>query len=211
MGAGIVRVAAGHVLHGQSDRRRQLLARDGRHRLRDPFSGRAVGVAAAARFSCWPRGVLLAVVLFSVDDSSPVRVFLVKHFYRHKYDYREEWLRLTASLGRSGDLRQLTSSALAGIARIVGSQLGSLWLAQGRPAVRAHAVARRRGNRRTRCTGPESDRAVPRGARLGHRQRRVRSRARSLWHGVRGARATRLCRQARLSCPWIVRDRCKAS
>jgi len=72
--------------------------------------------------------VVLVPVLFSASIRARFKVFLVKHFYRHKYDYREEWLRLTASLGRGGDLRQLVSSALHGIARIVASERGSLWL-----------------------------------------------------------------------------------
>jgi putative PEP-CTERM system histidine kinase len=72
--------------------------------------------------------VVLMPVLISGGIRARFKVLLVKHFYRHKYDYRQEWLRLTASLGRSGDLRHLLSSALAGIARIVGSERGSIWL-----------------------------------------------------------------------------------
>ncbi|HEX6996386.1 MAG TPA: XrtA/PEP-CTERM system histidine kinase PrsK [Gammaproteobacteria bacterium] len=72
---------------------------------------------------------ILAWGLFSTEIRMRARVFLVKHFYRNKYDYRYEWLRLTQSLGRSGDLPVLAHNALDGLARIVGSQQGELWLA----------------------------------------------------------------------------------
>jgi putative PEP-CTERM system histidine kinase len=72
--------------------------------------------------------LLLVVVLFSGSIRARFKVFIVKHFYRHKYDYRQEWLRLTASLGRSDDFRQLLASALSGVARIVESECAALWL-----------------------------------------------------------------------------------
>ena len=76
--------------------------------------------------------MLAVIVLFGVLFSSSIRtrfrVFLVKNFYRHKYDYRQEWLRLTASLGQSSDLERLLACALAGVARIVESPRGSIWL-----------------------------------------------------------------------------------
>jgi putative PEP-CTERM system histidine kinase len=73
---------------------------------------------------------VLVTVLFSATIRGRFRVFLVKHFYRNKYDYRKEWLRLTQSLGRTGDLQLLAINALEGLARIVGSHQGDLWLAR---------------------------------------------------------------------------------
>ncbi|HEX7081030.1 MAG TPA: XrtA/PEP-CTERM system histidine kinase PrsK [Gammaproteobacteria bacterium] len=72
-------------------------------------------------------GVLL-VVLFSSNIRARLKVSLVKHFYRSKYDYREEWLRLTQSLSRTGDLEQSALNGLEGMARIIGSQHGDLWI-----------------------------------------------------------------------------------
>jgi putative PEP-CTERM system histidine kinase len=85
------------------------------------------GLALQALFLVVALAVLLTA-LFSASIRARFKVFLVKHFYRNKYDYRDEWLRLTGSLGRSGDLRALVSSALQGVARIVASDRGSLWL-----------------------------------------------------------------------------------
>ena len=71
-------------------------------------------------------GVLVGV-LFSADIRRRVKVFLLKHFYRTKYDYRQAWLRLTESLARTGDLQQTASNALEGMGRIIGSERGHLW------------------------------------------------------------------------------------
>lgn len=71
---------------------------------------------------------ILFVVLFSATLRTRFKVLLVKHFNGSKYDYRHEWLRLTASLGRNSDLKVLVASALDAIARIVGSAEAALWL-----------------------------------------------------------------------------------
>ena len=71
---------------------------------------------------------VLAAVLFSASIRARLRVFIVKHFYRSKYDYREAWLRLTQSLSRTGDLRRSAANGLEGMARIIGSESGGLWI-----------------------------------------------------------------------------------
>ena len=72
-------------------------------------------------------GVLLAT-LFSTSIRARFKAFLIKHFYRTKYDYREAWLRLTQSLSKTGDLQQSAASGLEGLARIIGSADADLWL-----------------------------------------------------------------------------------
>ncbi|MCC5809391.1 MAG: PEP-CTERM system histidine kinase PrsK, partial [Ectothiorhodospiraceae bacterium] len=47
--------------------------------------------------------VVLVVFLASGDMRARLRVFLSKHFFSNKYDYREEWLRLTHSLADESD------------------------------------------------------------------------------------------------------------
>lgn len=71
---------------------------------------------------------LLAYFLFSSSLRAHAKALLVKHFYKSKYDYRVEWLRLTERLGRSGELRTLSRNALEGVAGIVGSESANLWL-----------------------------------------------------------------------------------
>ena len=73
---------------------------------------------------------VLLSVLFGSGIRMRARAFLVKHFYRNKYDYRREWLRLTQSLSDSGDLQLLASSGLEALVQIVGARHGHLWIAR---------------------------------------------------------------------------------
>lgn len=77
--------------------------------------------------------VVLASILSSVQLRAQLRVFINKHFYRNRYDYREEWLRLIRTLS---DLKQelpLDQRGIKALAEIVGSSGGQLWLdRQGR-------------------------------------------------------------------------------
>lgn len=73
--------------------------------------------------------VLLLAALSSGQLRARLRVFLVKHFYRNKYDYREEWLAFTQTLSRSeGDTRAVFENVVAAIARMVEARGGVLWL-----------------------------------------------------------------------------------
>jgi putative PEP-CTERM system histidine kinase len=69
---------------------------------------------------------LLTMLVASAALRRRMRVFLVKHFYRHKYDYREEWLRFidTLSGAQSGESPQV--AAVRAIAQIVGSPRAAL-------------------------------------------------------------------------------------
>ncbi|HVY66822.1 MAG TPA: XrtA/PEP-CTERM system histidine kinase PrsK [Gammaproteobacteria bacterium] len=89
--------------------------------------GREWGVPLDLLFLAAGAAVLF-VVLFSAGIRRRLKVFLVKNFYRTKYDYREAWLRLTESLSRTGDLQQSAASGLEGLARIIGSEQGHLWV-----------------------------------------------------------------------------------
>ncbi len=72
-------------------------------------------------------GLVLVTLLFSNRLRARLKVFLSKHFFRNKYDYREEWLRLIATLAEFEDssTRQIVIKALA---QIVDSPAGLLWL-----------------------------------------------------------------------------------
>ncbi len=70
---------------------------------------------------------LLAVVLFSGQARARVRVFLDKHFFDYRYDYRVEWLNLTHMLSDSEDGRPLEQRAIAAIAGPLDCPGGALW------------------------------------------------------------------------------------
>ncbi len=72
--------------------------------------------------------IALFIALFSGQVRARIKVFLSKHFYNYKYDYRDEWLRFIGTLadGEAGPaLRQRVIQALA---QIVDSTNGRLWV-----------------------------------------------------------------------------------
>ena len=71
---------------------------------------------------------VLAAILASGKLRSKMRVFVGKHFYENKFDYREEWLQLIATLAEHGGHDDLREVAIRVMARIVGSPGGTLWL-----------------------------------------------------------------------------------
>ncbi|HNA81671.1 MAG TPA: PEP-CTERM system histidine kinase PrsK [Thiobacillaceae bacterium] len=75
-------------------------------------------------------GVLLLVVFFSGAARARVRVFLSKHFFRYRYDYREEWLRFTSLLTEGDPGAQVYERSLQAVARLVDSPQAALWLSQ---------------------------------------------------------------------------------
>lgn len=85
-------------------------------------------------------GVLLAALLFSGQMRAKAKVFLGKHFYRSKYDYREEWLRFTRTLSVGEPNEPLRVRAIRAIAEIVDGTGGSLWTRDGRQHFAPRAI-----------------------------------------------------------------------
>lgn len=73
--------------------------------------------------------LLLAFILFSAQLRARLKVFLAKHFYRNRYDYREEWLRLIRTLS-SENGTTAPQRALQALADILQSQTGQLWVSR---------------------------------------------------------------------------------
>ena len=70
-------------------------------------------------------GALLLALLFSGKIRAKTRVFLSKHFFSYKYDYRDQWLKFTETLTRIGDnVPEGITSTMAGL---VNSPAGLLW------------------------------------------------------------------------------------
>lgn len=72
--------------------------------------------------------VLLVVVLSSAPLRARSRVFLSKHFYKNKYDYRREWLLLTDKLSAKGQGKERFDMVIQVLAKLVDAQAGLLWL-----------------------------------------------------------------------------------
>ena len=74
-------------------------------------------------------GLLLLILLFSDTLRARLRVLLSKHFFRYKYDYREEWSRFTRTLA-SGE-GNTPERVIQALSALVGSKGGVLWMRTG--------------------------------------------------------------------------------
>lgn len=76
--------------------------------------------------------MLLVLLMFSGTLRARLRVFLSKHFFSYRYDYREEWLKFTRTLteGRPGE--QLCERAVEALAKLLESPGGALWMRESR-------------------------------------------------------------------------------
>jgi putative PEP-CTERM system histidine kinase len=73
-------------------------------------------------------GLLLLAIMVSGQVRTELRVFLTKHFYRNKYDYREEWLRLMNTLATPSEELALPERTIKAMAQILESPGGALWI-----------------------------------------------------------------------------------
>jgi putative PEP-CTERM system histidine kinase len=73
--------------------------------------------------------VTMALALSSGELRSRLRVLLAKHFYRNKYEYREEWLKLTHTLaGAPADVTGMAEGVVEGVSSLIEAQGAALWL-----------------------------------------------------------------------------------
>lgn len=75
--------------------------------------------------------LFFVLLLFSGTLRARLRVFLSKHFFSYRYDYREEWLQFTRTLAEGPSGAQLCERATEALARLVDSPGGALWLREG--------------------------------------------------------------------------------
>jgi len=73
-------------------------------------------------------GVVLFALLISGNLRRRLRVFISKHFYRNKYDYRVEWLRFIGTLSAPGEDVDARDNVVRAAAQIIGSPGGLLFL-----------------------------------------------------------------------------------
>ncbi|MCC5859834.1 MAG: PEP-CTERM system histidine kinase PrsK [Ectothiorhodospiraceae bacterium] len=101
-----------------------LLIAVGGYYIRD-FGGTWGGFAQIVLMAAAVLG--LVVVLGSADVRARLRVFVAKHFFSNKYDYREEWLRLTQRLARDDDGVSPYQRAVHAMAEVFGCPAGAVW------------------------------------------------------------------------------------
>lgn len=74
--------------------------------------------------------VFLSALVLSRSLRARLRVVLGKHFFRYRYDYREEWLKFTQTLSSQQRPQEMGSQVIHGLADMVESPSGALWLLQ---------------------------------------------------------------------------------
>jgi putative PEP-CTERM system histidine kinase len=75
--------------------------------------------------------MVLILVMFSGTLRARLRVFLSKHFFSYRYDYREEWLNFTRTLTEGQPGEQMCERAVEALARLLESPGGALWMREG--------------------------------------------------------------------------------
>lgn len=77
--------------------------------------------------------LLLAYLFLSGTFRSRLRVFINKHFFSYRYDYREEWLRISKILsGEESGNTGIDERCVRALANLVESPGGALWLRNDR-------------------------------------------------------------------------------
>ncbi len=72
--------------------------------------------------------VVLMVLVVSGTARARLKVFLGKHFFRYRYDYRDEWLRFTQTLAAKNSPQEMGEQVVRGLADMLESPGGGLWL-----------------------------------------------------------------------------------
>ncbi len=72
--------------------------------------------------------LVLSVLAFSGSMRAKVRVLVGKHFFRYRYDYREEWLKVTRTLSAQHTPQAMGEQVIRALADLVESPSGCLWL-----------------------------------------------------------------------------------
>ncbi len=72
--------------------------------------------------------VVLMILALSGTMRAKLRIFLGKHFFRYRFDYREEWLKFTRALSTKNSPQEMGEQVVRGLADMLESPGGGLWL-----------------------------------------------------------------------------------
>lgn len=73
-------------------------------------------------------GIMLLAILASGSLRSRLRLFIARHFYSSKYDYREEWLRFITTLSSGEETSSIAQRIVWAVAPIVDSTAAAMWV-----------------------------------------------------------------------------------
>ncbi len=73
--------------------------------------------------------ILLLLVFFSSGKARAVsKIYLTKHFFQHRYDYRDEWIKLSKNLSQLHSLNEISGFIVSTMSDLVDSSGGGIWL-----------------------------------------------------------------------------------
>ena len=72
--------------------------------------------------------IILMILALSGSVRARLRVFLGKHFFRYRFDYREEWLKFTRTLSAKNTPQEMGQQVIRGLADMLESPAGGLWM-----------------------------------------------------------------------------------
>ncbi|TQV71857.1 PEP-CTERM system histidine kinase PrsK [Exilibacterium tricleocarpae] len=75
--------------------------------------------------------ITITAAFASQTARQTLSVLISKHLFRHKYDYRTEWLKLIQQLSQPTSARDVHRQAITAVASIFKSPGGALWLRKG--------------------------------------------------------------------------------
>ncbi len=90
------------------------------------FFGGDIG-GALQQIVLWSALVAMTVLAVSGAMRARLRVFVQKHFFRYRYDYREEWLKFTTTLSSQQSPQEMGRQVIRGLADMLESPAGGLW------------------------------------------------------------------------------------
>ncbi|GJL50865.1 XrtA/PEP-CTERM system histidine kinase PrsK [Candidatus Nitrospira salsa] len=73
-------------------------------------------------------GVALVIGMFSRQAQAELQLFVAKHFYRSKYDYRSQWLELTESFSSCQSVEEILDQFLNILSRTFAAPKVTIWI-----------------------------------------------------------------------------------
>jgi putative PEP-CTERM system histidine kinase len=92
-------------------------------------------------FIAFASGIGLTVILLSGRLRRKAHVLVNKHFFRHKFDYRSEWLKFSGTLALCSTLEEVNHAILATYRETFGMKGASLYLRDGSQGKYVHAAS----------------------------------------------------------------------
>lgn len=84
-------------------------------------------------------GALLILLFFSGHLRARIKVFIAKHFFRSKFDYRHEWIRVTRRLSERDTPNGLPERIVGTLGSLVDCPGGAIWVSDGAGHYRCQA------------------------------------------------------------------------